>query len=284
MKIEYIRPYSEGKKSYFHYNRDNAEPIIPYFVMDGGAFFFMRDRLKVDNSNDLLELVMSGEFFKLWYVDGKFDWDMVFAQPEQDTMRNFEWHIFLQRLYILMPLAARFYSTGDEKYADKFYEILTAWMDAHPYEKFDASISYFQTGFYWRDMQVAWRTLSLCISMFFLDKAFDKEKWQYLYDTLRLHADHLYEEAVAHEKKGDAQNHVLQVGTALIYVGCLFPEFVNAKEYIRLGKIIVKQNLDKAIFADGGSDEDSPSYSHFIARLYFIKITLQFGPYVLPQF
>lgn len=274
MKINYVKPYIEKfygkeKESYFHYNRDEAEPIIPYFVMDGGAFMFMRDRFRVDNSNDLLDLVMSGDFFKLWHMNGEFDWDTVFKIPEQDTMRNYEWHIFLQRLYILMPLAVRFYKTGDVKYADKFYDILTCWMEKHPYEKFDASISYFQTGFYWRDMQVAWRTMSLCISVFFLEKAFNEEKWQYIYDVIKLHANHLYEEALAHEVKGDAQNHVLQVGTVLIYVGTLFPEFENASEYIRLGKIIVKQNLDKAIFNDGGSDEDSPSYSHFIARLYF---------------
>ncbi len=274
MKVKYEKPYIEkfyGKEfeSYFHYNRDDAEPIIPYFVLDGGAFMFMRDRLEVDNSNDLLDLVMSGEFFKLWNLNGEFDWDTVFKIPEQDTMRNYEWHIFLQRLYILMPLAVRFYKTGDTKYADKFYEILTEWMEKHPYEKFDASISYFQTGFYWRDMQVAWRTMSMCISVFFLEKAFNEEKWKYIYDIIKLHADHLYEEALAHEIKGDAQNHVLQVGTVLIYVGTLFPEFENASEYIRLGKIIVKQNLDKAIFNDGGSDEDCPSYNHFIARLYF---------------
>ena len=273
MKVKYVKPYIDefyaAKDSYFHYNRDEAEPIIPHFVMDGGAFMFMRDRLRVDNSNDLLDLVMSGEFFKLWYMKGEFDWDTVFKIPEQDTMRNYEWHIFLQRLYILMPLAVRFYKTGDVKYADKFYELLTEWMDKHPYEKFDASISYFQTGFYWRDMQVAWRTMSLCISCFFLEKAFDKEKWHNIYEIIKLHANHLYEEALAHEIKGDAQNHVLQVGTVLIYVGCLFPEFENAKEYVRIGKVIVKQNLDKAIFADGGSDEDCPSYSHFIARLYF---------------
>ena len=274
MRVKYVKPYIDEfygaeKECYFHYNRDEAEPIIPYFVMDGGAAMFMRDRLHIEDSNTLLDKVMSGEFFKLWHMNGRFDWDTVFKIPEQKTMRNYEWHIFLQRLYILMPLAVSFYKTGDKIYADKFFELLTDWMEKHPYEAFDSSVSYFQTGFYWRDMQVAWRTMSLCISVFFLEKAFDQEKWKFIYDTIKLHANHLYEEALAHEIKGDAQNHVLQVGTVLIYVGTLFLEFKNASEYIRLGKIIVKQNLDKAIFPDGGSDEDSPSYSHFIARLYF---------------
>jgi len=84
-----------------------------------------------------------------------------------------------------------------------------------------------------------------------------------------LHADHLYKEAVNNERRGNYGNHALQVGTVLIYAGCLFPEFENAKEYVRMGKIIVQQILERAIFPDGGSVEDSPTYSHFIARLYF---------------
>ncbi len=274
MKVKYIKPYIEKfyapADSFYHYNRDEAEPIIPYFVMDGGAFLFMNDQLGVNNTNDLLELVMSGKFFSHWEHEGNFEWNMVFERVDSLTGRKTggEKHLFLQRLYILMPLAVRFYKTGDKKYADKFYEILSSWLNEHPYQSFDEEVHYMYTDFCWRDMQVAWRTIALCISIFFLEKAFDQEKWEFLYKILKKHADHLLEEAVYHEKKGDAQNHVLQVGTALIYVGCLFPEFENASEYIRLGKIIVKQNLDGSIFADGGNNEGSPSYSHFIARLY----------------
>ena len=272
MKERYQKPYIEEigapREAWFHYAGAVNEPVFPYFVMDGGAFLFMNDRLGIADGDQLLEKVMDGSFFALWQKDGRFDWDAVFSLPAQDTMRNFEWHIFLQRLYILMPLAAAYKKTGEKRYAEKFLALLKDWMEKHPYEEFDASVSYFATGFYWRDMQVAWRTIVLAFSLFFLAGAFAKEDWLYLYAALQKHADHLYLEAGAHLKNGYAQNHVLQVGTALLYVGCLFGEFPNAQEYIALGKRIVKQNLDKAIFADGGSDEDSPSYSHFIARLY----------------
>jgi len=275
MKEKYIKPYIEKfyrpKDSFYHYNRDEAEPIIPYFVLDGGAFLFMNDQLKVNNTNDLLDQIMSGEFFEHWVFDGEFQWNGVIENVDSLTGRKTggEKHLFLQRLYILMPLAVRFYKTGERKYADKFYDILTKYLANHPYYEFDDTKHYMETDFCWRDMQVAWRTIALCISVFFLEKAFDEAKWNFIYKVIEKHADHLLEEAAYHEKKGDAQNHVLQVGAALIYVGCLFPEFKNALEYIRLGKIIVKQNLDGSIFDDGGNNEGSPSYSHFIARLYF---------------
>lgn len=272
MKERYIKPYIEEigvpRPAWFHYAEAAKEPVFPYFVMDGGAFLFMNDRFNIQDGDQLLELIMNEKFFNLWQRNGRFDWDTVFQLPAQDTMRNFEWHIFLQRLYILMPLAAAYKRTGEQRYAQKFLKIFKDWMEHHPYEKFDASVSYFSTGFYWRDMQVAWRTIVLSFSLFFLTNAFKKEDWLYLYSALQLHADHLSLEAEAHAEKGDAQNHVLQVGTALLYVGCLFGEFPNAGKYIELGKKIVKQNLEQAIFPDGGSDEDSPSYSHFIARLY----------------
>ena len=275
MKVNYVKPYIENfydkKESFYHYTRDEAEPIIPYFVLDGGAFLFMNDILKTKDSNELLDKVMSGEFFSYWQHKGEFQWNTVFDNVPSLTGRKTggEKHLFLQRLYILMPLAVRFYKTGEKKYADRFYDILTKYLADHPYYEFDDTKHYMETDFCWRDMQVAWRTIALCISVFFLENAFDEGKWRFIYEVIKKHADHLLKEAVYHEKKGDAQNHVLQVGAALIYVGCLFPEFENYKEYVRLGKIIVKQNLDGSIFADGGNNEGSPSYSHFIARLYF---------------
>ena len=213
---------------------------------------------------------MSGEFFTYWQHNGQFQWNTVFENVPSLTGRKTggEKHLFLQRLYILMPLAVRFYKTGEKKYADRFYDILTKYLADHPYYAFDDTKHYMETDFCWRDMQVAWRTIALCISVFFLENAFSEGQWHFIYEVIKKHADHLLEEAVYHEKKGDAQNHVLQVGAALIYVGTLFPEFENSEEYIRLGKIIVKQNLDGSIFSDGGNNEGSPSYSHFIARLY----------------
>lgn len=58
------------------------------------------------------------------------------------------------------------------------------------------------------------------------------------------------------------------MGTALIYIGCLFPEFENSEEYLNLGKKIIEIQLNGAIDSDGGSNETCISYSHFIARYY----------------
>ena len=69
-------------------------------------------------------------------------------------------------------------------------------------------------------MQVAWRTLSLLHGAFMLDGApFSADDWRYLCAFIRLHADHLLEESKDRLERQHAQNHVLQIGVALIMAG-----------------------------------------------------------------
>jgi hypothetical protein len=53
-----------------------------------------------------------------------------------------------------------------------------------------------------------------------------------------------------------------------MFAAVMFPESENASEMLKIGRDTVEMNLRNAVFADGGSDEDSPSYNNFIARLY----------------
>ena len=270
MKVQYVKPYISSigtpVDGWFHYDRDDADPVIPYFVLDTGAFLLMRDLFDTDHSSELADLAVSGKFFEKWQYNGTFDWDAVFQYPTVDNTRIVEWHVFLHRLYILMPLAAKYYHTKDQVYADKFYAVLKNWFETHPYVQYDKDSAYYNV---WRDMQVAWRTISLCLSCYFLDGAFDEEQWKFIYRVLELHAEHLLKESVVLKERGSIHNHALQEGTALVYLGCLFGEFPHAKEYLEHGKEIVSMNLKKSIGSDGVSLEDCPSYAHFIARMFF---------------
>jgi len=85
---------------------------------------------------------------------------------------------------------------------------------------------------------------------------------------------HLYVEALDRLARNHAQNHVLQIGVVLLFAVSMFPEFENIPEMTKIGIDTVEMNLRNAIYDDGGSDEDSPSYSHFIARLYLEALLL----------
>ncbi|MBQ7039270.1 MAG: heparinase II/III family protein, partial [Clostridia bacterium] len=272
-----IKPYSKEifgteNAGYYPYPREELikQPIFPYFVLDGGAYNLMKDKFGTADGDKILELTLSGELFEIFKHKGKFNWEASFAYVKgTDFTKKYEWQIWPQRLYFTIPLAHKFLQTGERKYADAWLTIVKEWDKAHPYQEFIPEIHYIKTDMVWRDMQVAWRTMSLLHGLFMLqDAPFSKEDWKYLYDFLELHMNHLYVEALDRLARNYAQNHVLQIGVVLLFAVSMFPEFENTAELTKIGLDTVEMNLRNAIYEDGGSDEDSPSYSHFIARLY----------------
>ncbi len=265
--------FGRSMPSRYVYPREQltAEPVFSYFILDGGAFHFANDVLGTTDSDRWLPRIMDGSLMDVFrHGEGEYGWEASFAYTDPVGFRKkYEWQIWPQRLYMTIPLAHAWLRTGEERYAARWLEIVRGWDAAHPYQPFDPDRNYLLTDMTWRDMQVAWRTLSLLHGAFMLDDApFSAEDWRYLTDFIRLHADHLLEESKDRLERRHAQNHVLQIGVALIMAGALFPELERAGEYIRYGRETVRMNMERAIFPDGGSDEDSPSYSHFIARLY----------------
>lgn len=254
-----------------------SEPIFPYFILDGGAFNLVADRFPyvIDdngsvNSDKMLELIENDKLFEEFRHGGKYNWERSFASNDgtDGFTRKYEWQIWPQRLYMIIPVAQAFLRTGDEKYSKLWLEIVRGWSDAHPYQEFDPTIHYIKTNMVWRDMQVAWRTLSLLHSVFMLqDAPYSKEDWQFIYSFLNLHANHLYLEAKHQLTINNVQNHALQIGSALITCAVMFPEFNHSDEMLDMGMKVVRMNM-AGIMEGGGSNEDSPSYSHFIARLY----------------
>lgn len=280
---EFVKPYAKelfGKENvgFYPYPREELvkQPIFPYFILDGGAFNLMNDRFGTACGDDILDLTLSGKLFDIFRTDGVFNWETSFAYTEgTDFYKNYEWQIWPQRLYFTIPIAHKFLQTGEKKYAEYWLKIVKEWDKAHPYQEFDPEISYFFTDMTWRDMQVAWRTMSLLHGIFMLqDAPFTKDEWKYLYDFVKLHMNHLYVEALDRLARNHAQNHVLQIGVVLLLACAMFPEFENVEEMIKIGVDTVEMNLRNAIYDDGGSDEDSPSYSHFIARLYLEALFL----------
>ncbi len=255
----YMYPEEELKKT----------DIFKYFVLDGGAYNYMKDIIGEVTGEGLLDMIMSGELFKLFQSGGTYKWEKSFARTEgTDFVKKYEWQCWPQRLYSLLPVAQAFLRTEDKKYSDRWLEIVKGYDEAHPYIGYDESIDRINTNMAWRDMQVSWRTMILLHSLFMLQKAdFSKENWKYLYDYVYLHVKHLYLEAKNRLRKQVVQNHVLLIGTALVVSSCMFPEFDIADDCLEIGKELLILNL-RGIYKDGGSVEDSPSYSLFIARIF----------------
>jgi len=272
--IQELRPNTESLEAVFPYPREELlkEPIFPYYILDGGAYFLANEYFGTADAETLCAKTMDGSLFERWTGKNGFDWDRSLTRSAgTDFIRELEWQVWLQRLYILLPLAQKWAQTGEKRYAEKWRELLHSWWEAHPYQAYEEGSKIEDTDYVWRDMQVVWRMQTLLHSVYLLgsrDGALERDDWRFLYDLIELHAEHELSEA-RHGLQGSGRgNHFQQLGVSLVTVGVMFPEFAHAKEYLEAGRSVVKKILQNEITPDGGSIEGSPSYSHFIARLY----------------
>lgn len=246
-----------------------AHDVFEVILLDGGAFFHTIENIGSAAGNIWLEQLAGGPLLEDWTSGRTLDWDRAFDERVGGPCGlPIEKHVWLNRLYFLLPVAQAFFRTREERWAATWLRYLKSWSAAHPYRRG----ADFRTGkALWHDMQVTWRLLVLIHSLFLLgrSKSLRKSDWSFIYRQVARHAQHMHWEAARElaENRGKG-NHFLQKGTALLYAGLLFPELPGAAQWVQTGRSIVKQQLDAEIYADGGSAEASPSYSHFIARLH----------------
>lgn len=279
MSNGYKRPYIDKVYScakqnpVFPYSDETltSRPFFDFFPLDGGAFHLSNSLLKYHwDARKFGEGCVTGELLEPWMKDGEIDWYKVVEDIDWTGLKPpMEAHVWLNRLYFLLPVAQRYLETGGSRYARRFFDVIADWDEKNPIipreeipNKVGANI--------WWDMQVAWRLIVCLYCAYMLRNASEipEEDWRRLYLFMEKHAERLYTEAEGHLKSGLAHNHVLQIGDALLFTGICYPEMPNAEKYRKIGDRIIEMNRLGAILPDGGSIEASPSYSHFIARLY----------------
>lgn len=281
MNNEFHKPYlaelchTEPAVRFYVYPREAlcAEPIFPYLVLDGGAFFLMTDYLGDAGSDTLLDATLSGRLFDFFRdPSGALDWCRGYHRSAETGMpKNHEQQSWPQRLYMLLPLAQKYLITAEPRYAREWLRILRLWTSDSPYEPLRTEVAHTDTSMKWRDMQVSWRTCTLIYSLYMLGShpgAFTREEWAELYAFLDLNLSHLVADGRRSLQKGLLGNHTLQMGSALVSGGIEFAELPRAREYFSAGMDILRACFEKNVMPDGGTREVGPSYNHFIARLY----------------
>ncbi|MBT7859439.1 MAG: hypothetical protein HN712_03970 [Gemmatimonadetes bacterium] len=242
--------------------------IFPLLVLDGGAFFFTHEHLGGATASDFLAAYQDGSLLAPWRDGRGIDWDRALTETAASACpAPLEKHVWLQRLYFLLPLAQAYLRSGQERWARDWYRHLNSWLRHHP----RPSGAEDRKDWAWFDMQVTWRLLVLVHSVPLLASSsyLTASRWRRVHRALVQHSEHVLEHATAALKQGTGRgNHFLQKGVALLYSGLLFSEEPGAEACRDTGRAIVRQQMETEIMPDGGSVEASPSYSHFIARLY----------------
>lgn len=292
-KTTFPRPYlcKSDVTRYYPYSEQQWRELDCYDIcrLGGGDFFFIQDYIGSGHGKDCLAALDDGTLLADWMIDGKLNWDSGYTRSDSSPFRaRLEKHVWLNRLYFLLPIAQDFFRTRDEARARQWIGYLRDWWGQHPYNNID--ISEFprraKTSLHcWVDMQVAFRLIIVvhCVYLLAGSKKLTRKEWHFIYDFIRLHVQLVHEEVVRSIARNNvAGNHFLQKANALFYVGILMPEIGNAQEYLTTARRAMRANLKSDFTADGGNVEACPAYSHFIVR-FLLDIYLLLKINNLPQ-
>jgi len=163
------------------------------------------------------------------------------------------------RFYTLPVLGMGFKSTGKNKYANKFVDILKDWQNANPYP----------LGVNWTSgIELAIRIANLIWGMSLLEgyNFSDKDK-EIINRFVWFHARHLFRYP---SKYSSNNNHAIAEAFALFLIGIYFTHLENAKNWKNFGKQVLERECKRQILPDGGSYEYSTTYLSFVFDFFLL--------------
>ena len=260
--------FSEKLKLPYPKELIESNDIFDVILPDGGAYMFYADAYREKMSGESIpKNIESGEFYLPWTVDGTFRWDapLVHSFAKRTAWERLVW---LNRLYVLIPLAHAHAVRGEDKYFDKWWEIFKSFSDYWQPRKNER-----ESAIIFSDMQVTWRFLSVIYSvcLFKDSEKLSDEKAKIIYDFLTEHAQRLlFESEKTFELNGgeNGGNHFQQKGLAFVYASLMTSSKSEAIRYLDMAKRILSYHLENEMLSDGGNSEGCPSYGHFIARMH----------------
>lgn len=270
----FYKPYLSDQTAHFPYSRETLleKPIFPALVIDCGAYLCANDILGSVNGDVMLQKVMDGSLFDYWRENGEFDWCAVSKRHKKIPYTSeYEAEIFLNRLYILQPLAQAYAKTRDKKYADIWFKILDHWRENNIYRGPDP------TSLIWKDMQMSWRLVAMIYGIYLMgeDDTLTKEQWHVVYGMIRQHAEIMLPELAEDIEHKNMSNHVTLKAMALTLAGILLPELCDAAATIETVREYISIQMAHKYYADGTSREFGHTYRFFTTRLYVeLELTL----------
>lgn len=209
-------------------------------------------------SNTLDETRPDDEWPADFYADIPFYHDA--AAPERDV----KWCWELNRFQHLLPLAASWRLTGDQRFAEIARGLLEHWIRTVRYP----------FGVQWSsNLEVALRALSwsrchvLCMDADSWDEEFMKRFLPCLY----LHGRHIEQELSLHHAE---TNHLLGEASALVHLGMVYEPFKDATRWLSKGRLILERLVPRLILPDGVYAEQSTGYFRFVCEFLLPLIHL----------
>ena len=244
------------------------------FPLDGGGYLATMTLLGTLDDLKIADAVLEGTPLRAWGTVGDLDY-LAMAFWESAEYDN-----WLQRLYILAPLARAWRITGNTRYLTAFRTHFFDWHrknqlppDLPAYLRDQKANLFVQDRIKgrelfrtWFDFPPATRAFVICWSLYLAGEAMSDEDWSVCLTSLIDHAQILL--ANVDNWPDMPGNHQSWWSVGLFYLGCLFKEMPFSARALSTADSLLTQHLLVDMSDDGLSREGSPSYQLF-ALMHF---------------
>ncbi len=182
--------------------------------------------------------------------------DVTKSKPSPTVDIKYVWE--MNRHQYLIVLGKAYWFTGDEKYAEKAFSIITSWIEDNPYH----------SGVNWTSsLELAVRSLSwiwtyfLCRDAACLTPEFHFRLLKSIYE----HGLHMSQHLSYYSSP---YNHLIGEAAGLHVIGSLFSPLKDGQKWESLGWSILENQVHKQFFEDGLCVEQATFYHHFTLGFY----------------
>lgn len=170
----------------------------------------------------------------------------------------------LNRCQHFVTLGRAYWHTGEERYAEKFVELIESWMNANPPK----------LGVNWlSSLEIAFRSIAWLWAFYLFkdSKHFKPETFWRALKFLYLNARHLEKFLSTYSSPN---THLTGEALGLFYLGLLLSEFRRAENWKKLGSEILYKELDRHILPDGVYVERASYYQRYTTDFYLHLLLL----------
>ncbi len=255
--------------------------LIPYYFLDSNDF--LNEQIKIELLNieseqkilEEAELIIQNKFqtlgSQLTYLGEKINWQQDFKSGRtwdkifytkinsKESINGSDikvpWE--LSRFHQSHWLAKAFIINSDEKYANKFFDLILNWIEQNP----------FCYGVNWNcAMEVAIRAVNwiFALHIFKFSQSFNEQIAKKIYNSLYQHGLFIRNNLEYGRRNG---NHYLSDLMGLIWIGAFFYKYRFGRNWFRFAKKELEKEILIQVYEDGVDYEKSTFYQRLVTEI-----------------
>ena len=222
----------------------SAEEILEHFqIRTSVKYFSVAD--EAETSRTKIDQILTNEFQfnqETYQLPADFDW-------QRNPSTDIEWMIMWHKFYYAVGLGMAYQETSDNRYATKWIELISPFIDRVPYDFLSSDV----TG---RRIQ-NW-IFSYPYFVGSVPPDFNLKFLHSIYEQVTFLLSNLTE----------ARNHRTLELYSIFLAAVIFPEFKGADEWLEFSNTELLKNMQSDLLSDGVQCELSTDYHHIVLRNY----------------